>query len=173
MAPHYGPNKTMAPENQFTFKCPVFHAPTRISACWEIRDRYATGERPPVRRGCQVAIECGKCPMTRLMWSMIRSREDRHHALDNKVRELDEELLQHIAPILIREEVMKRYELSPAEISKLRQANAEASTGVKVKRSKKTAEASIEEPASAPTPTTKAARSGDMAAALNEELRGE
>ena len=162
--------------NQFTFECPVFHAKTKIAACWELRELYARAERPAVRKGCQVALECGKCPMTAIMWKNVRSGKDPYIAADDSVRKISDDILERISPVLIRHEVMRKYDLSPAEHQKLTEANASAGKFVASKRTRSTQTAKMEDvPVEAAKPATPkadftAAATGDMAAAINAEL---
>ncbi len=49
------------PRNQFAFVCPVFETTTKISQCFKLREMFWRGERPEVRKGCQVCMRAGKC----------------------------------------------------------------------------------------------------------------
>ena len=50
------------PRNQFQFQCPVFEVTTKISMCFKLREMFWRGEKPEVRKGCQVCMRAGKCP---------------------------------------------------------------------------------------------------------------
>lgn len=50
------------PRNQFAFVCPVFETTTKMSQCMKLRELFWRGQRPDVRKGCQLCMRAGKCP---------------------------------------------------------------------------------------------------------------
>jgi hypothetical protein len=172
-------SKTLSPENQLKIKCPVFHAETKIAACFMLRDMVWRGEGPLQRQGCQCAMAAGKCPVPHILTKMVRTNEDNYHSVDinQKAAQIDYETMDRIAPVLVSDAMMRRYSLSALEEKAFAQGNEDARTG-KHKTSKKPrriervmedvqfhAEAPKHDAAT--SATIEAAKTGDFAAAIN------
>lgn len=174
-------SKTLSPENQFKFTCPIFRVETKISACFSLRDHFWRGERPPVRVGCQCAMDAGKCPIPVVLNRMIREGTDPYHSVEPRVGKLDYDVLDRISRVLVTDATMKRYPLSAGETGLLLRANEDARNGVLSAPKKSRREERVVEtlPDVAPAEKTtksdaselmKAAASGDMTAAINAEV---
>lgn len=166
-------NKTLSSDNQFAFTCPIFKANTAIRACLELRERFWRGERPEVRRGCQAAMECSKCPIVHVMDRMIMTGEDLYFSETPKLGTLRPEILTRMAPVLVRTEIMDKHRVSERERELLLKANADAAHGVRnvtkytKPRRKPSAPAMTAVPETQSDATVEAATTGDMTAAIN------
>jgi hypothetical protein len=177
-AQHYGPCKTLSPENQFRFVCPVFKAETKIASCFAVRDLHARGEGPPTRRGCQVAMTTGKCPVWVILRDMRRTDEDPYYSDVPKLGTLGDDVLNHIAPIMSPDRILDRAAISAAELAALRARNDDAVAGVGRTAKQKTKAAAklkadappLEDVVSIEPAITDAAKTGDMTAAINAEI---
>jgi hypothetical protein len=167
--------KTLAPDNQFRFKCPVFNVETRIAACFKLREEVWRGDQPPVRRGCQCAMRAGKCPINRILNAMRRSDRDPYYSAQPKLGSLDSEILDGIAPVLVRVETFDQFALNDAERRHLIDANANATP---IGANRKTYRAPKREKAASPAaPATtsaaeQAATTGDLSAAISAPQEG-
>jgi hypothetical protein len=168
-------SKTLSPENQMLITCPVFRADVRISSCFTLRDLWARGEGPPVRQGCQVALNASKCPISAILTRMIRLNEDIYHSTEPKKGALDQKILAQIGPTLIQDRKIDESGASDLEKKAMHRCNAEARDGSHSKASpkayKRTAAPKLEDvaaPAVSDAIIT-AAATGDMSAAINTE----
>jgi hypothetical protein len=109
------------------------------------------GEKPVQRQGCQVALHCGKCPITRILANMIREDDDPYHSAEPKQGALRPEILAYIGPILVTDEMIKRFDCTPAETARLIAGNdaARAFSTANHKAKGKTKYVPIAKPASA------------------------
>ncbi len=176
------PIKTYDPANQFQFVCPVFKATTKIASCLTLRDLVWRGEHPEQRKGCQCAMESGKCPIPVIVTKITRLRNDPYHSDAPKVGALEFDILDAIAPVLTSDRAMQRHGVSAGEEKLLIKANEDARNGVRIitkppRRIERVVDMEdVKAPAAAlPAPTdaselVRAAQSGDMAAAINAEV---
>lgn len=174
----YGPRKTLDPLNQFAFNCPVFHANTKIAACFMLRELVARGDRPATRRGCQVAMDACKCPIDVILADMRRKNDDPYHSTTAKVGKLNDSVLERTSLVLVLERNIERAELSPQEAAALRKCNDDAHTDftkiVKKPRRRDPTPAEMETLVAKPkikSETVVAAATGDMSAAVNAEIK--
>ena len=193
----FGERKTLDPLNQFAFVCPVFKAQTKIAACFMLRDLVWRGEKQPTRRGCQVAMHAGKCPINQIIKDMGRLDDDPYYSATVKVGTLRDDILDRIAPVLVPEGDIQRADLPTKETLALRACNEEAHDHAKNPIKKKhqrrrdPTQAEIDaraEPMPELTDSQRtigkaafekisavegltAAKSGDMTAALNAEIK--
>ncbi|NKX37666.1 hypothetical protein HGG70_07005 [Rhodobacteraceae bacterium R_SAG4] len=178
---------TTSEKNQFSFNCPIFAADVSMRSCLQVRDKVYKGEHLEVRRGCQACISSSKCPAAEIQRRIsfkITSATD-HCASDTPVLgKLPADILERIAPVLVREEHMRAYrvpshEQNAIETSRSR-IEAQIATAPRAQASPKhiftsaakpskrgvAAKATIEQQPKI-TAVNEAAKSGDMAAALN------
>lgn len=176
----YGERKTLDPANQFSIVCPIFKAQTKLAACFALRDLWARGECPPTRRGCQVALDAGKCPIEHILQSMRLQGDDPYHSKEAKVGTLRATILERIAPVLVLEKAIERANVSPKEAEYLLKANEDARKGVgrAVKKARRAdpdmTQLEITDTMAVVVPDTaiaKAAKSGDMTAAVNAAIK--
>jgi hypothetical protein len=185
MARISGPRLTLSPENQLLITCPIFNSNTKIAGCFQLHGLYMRGEGPPVRRGCQVAMAAGKCPVNVILKDMLRKDDDPYHSVTAKLGNLAPDILDRIAPVLVLERHIERANLPPAEAAALMKANEDARSGIrKVVKAKRKIDPTPDQmvamqPSVLKTSTEtkpaaavmEAAKSGDMAAAINEEMK--
>lgn len=170
--------KTLAPENEFKFRCPIFPADVKIADCFKLRDMVWRGEKPPVRQGCQCAMATSKCPIPNVITKMIRLNKenyDPYHSAEPKLGKLSQDDLERIAPVLVPDSQMRRYALSAVEEKCLVQAN-EAARKHKPMTSKRREERVLDfdgvtetKPEETTDAVIAAAASGDLAAAITSE----
>jgi hypothetical protein len=177
MASITGHKRSLEITNQFKIVCPVFRAETKIAACVTLHELYMRGEGPPTRRGCQVAMAAGKCPISAMIREIFAKQIDPYHSVTAKVGKLSDTVLARIAPVLVHEKAIERAGLPPAEAAMLFKANDEARDGVKraVKKARRAdpTPAQMDELVASEKDSgaMSAAVSGDMAAAINEEIK--
>lgn len=179
--------ESLRDDNQFTFICPLFNAKTRMGACTQLRDRVWRGERLEVRRGCQAAMQCGKCPAAEVVRKYCFDKtwtNDHHGSLVPKEGKIMKQILERIRPVMIREGVLNDYRVPEAERLLLatanqrideqlktapgessRQGRAFESTTVTTRARKVVRPPEITTPAS--TAINEAAATGNLAAAIN------
>jgi hypothetical protein len=160
-------SKTLSPENQFRFKCPVFNAETKIASCFALRDAVARGDRVDVRQGCQVAMHSSKCPIPFILKRMVREGSDDYHATDATLRKLRDVDLDKVAPVLVLKSEMDRFALNSKEQQALLQANDLARHRAGHATSKPHHTKSSH--AVKKDKTIEAATTGDLSAAINAE----
>jgi hypothetical protein len=169
-------SKTLSPENEFRFRCPIFPADVKIADCFKLRDLVWRGEGPPmVRQGCQCAMAAGKCPIPNVLTKMVRMAKenyDPYHSTESKVGKLLHEDLDQIAPTLVSDTQMRRFSLSSAEEKAFTLTNeaARSHRPVKAKRREERVVEMDAMPAAKPEVTdavVAAAASGDLAAAIS------
>jgi hypothetical protein len=183
------PAKTLDIENQFSFVCPIFDSQTKISTCFTLRELVWRNENPDVRKGCQMCMKHGKCPINNIVWDMIRKPGfDPYTSKEAKVGKLQERHLVQIERVIIPDKEIEKAldadRILPAEAKKMTAANATArdrsnkplrksadfeledvQTQIVTRRSSKVV-AETEEVSA----TVKAAMSGDMSAAVNAAM---
>lgn len=185
---NYSAKKTLDDDNQFIFTCPIFETDTKMASCMTLREKVWRGDKPDVRKGCQMCMAANKCPVNNIIKDMMRHLDsDPYHAAIPKKGRLQERHLAQIERTIINERDLERAmesgRISPAEHQKMVKANQNARTvankGVRnaqeidfkveldhvEKRSTKV-EKGTEEPSAA----VKAAMSGDMSAAVNKAM---
>jgi hypothetical protein len=169
-------SKTLSPENQFLFTCPVFKVNTKIASCLELRELVWRGEKPAVRFGCQVAMHADKCPVPRIVRKMIRMQDDPYHSTEAKVGSIQQVILDEIAPVLVMDRHIDESAATDLEKIALHKCNKAARAGehmtTKSREYKKPT--APKKAAVAPAPkvsdaTITAAATGDLSAALNTE----
>lgn len=164
-------NNILSEDNKFQFKCPVFEAPTKFSACVKLRDLVWRGERPEKRQGCQVAMRCGTCPVAKMVQYKAFQSDNSEYCYSSEpvMGRLKKDILTRIQPVLNTQSVMQLYNLSPGEIKLLSTSIAriadmigKAPDTAPVRKSKKAA------PKKSTPKISNAATTGDLAAAINE-----
>lgn len=169
--------KALSPSNQFQFHCPIFGSVTKISSCFQLDELVMRGRKPEARKGCQACMESNKCPIWHIKQRMKRNDIDCYHSIEPKIGQLENEILETIAPILIQATHMRQVEV-PFEREKMVQANEDASNGVVRKfKAEKVANGKNKREKTAITASTvksdaliDAASGGDMAAAITAGL---
>lgn len=170
---------SLSEKNQFTFTCPVFDTKVKMGTCMMLRDLVWRGKRHEKRRGCQAAMSCGMCP-TAAMVSLYSYnagwQNDHHGSAEPREGRLRSEVLSKVANVIARDSVLNEYAVPPAErrlmltaservAAQLRgapgdKASRGASDYVAPKKTRRTADPK-------PALDTSAAKSGDLAAAIN------
>lgn len=111
------------PRNQFSFVCPIFEVTTRISQCFKLREKFWRGERPEVRKGCQVCMRAGKCPAAAIVEKVRghgRSWQDDYAADEPVVGKLRKDVLQRIHRPMVIESYYREFQgVSDAEKLKI------------------------------------------------------
>lgn len=187
MAPNYAPKKTLMETNQFVFTCPVFPTKTKIAACFALRELVWRGDKPEVRKGCQMCMRAGKCPINGILWDMIRTPDyDPYHSDVPKEGKLNEKHIAMIERTVVPEKMLERAldkgEISDMEAKLMRASNNEArktaSKGVRNPQEMSLVDVKVErkkgdKPATETLidATILAASTGDMAAAVNNAMK--
>ena len=112
--------------NQFQFTCPLFNTTTRMGACVKLRDMFYAGVRTEVRRGCQAAMACSKCPASEMVRRYAYNSDwdnDHHGSKTPKDGKLMLALLERIRPVMMRDNIMDQYRVPDAERALLLSAN--------------------------------------------------
>jgi len=118
--------ESLRDDNQFTFTCPIFGAKTRMGACVKLRDLVWAGRAPEVRRGCQAAMHCNKCPAAEMVRKYCFDKSwtnDHHGSLTPKEGKIMKPVLERIRPVLMRESVLNDLRVPDAERALLATAN--------------------------------------------------
>jgi hypothetical protein len=164
--------KTLSPENEFRFRCPIFPADVKIADCFKLRDMVWRGEGPNVRQGCQCAMNAGKCPVPNILKRMVRDGSDPYHSDAPKVGKLLHEDLEKIGSVLVIDSQMRRYGLSAAEEKHLVLANEAARKHKPISKPRRVERVVMDEVPAAkvetatPDAVVAAAASGDLSAAI-------
>jgi hypothetical protein len=184
----YSPMKTLSESNQFVFTCPVFQTKTKMAACFALRELVWCGKKPEVRKGCQMCMHAGKCPINNILWEMIRKPGfDPYHSDVPKEGKLQERHIVQIERVVVGEKQIERAldrgDISPVEAKLMRSSNEEARKTaskhirhaqdfaldeVKTERAPR---AAAEKPEKELDATIVAATSGDMTAAVNKAMK--
>lgn len=136
-------NLTLSEENQFSFVCPLFDVTTKMAQCMKLRELKWMGrpivnkEGQSIRRGCQAAMDCGKCPAAEAVSQIIYSKAkegvpDFYGSKTPVVGKLRTDLLQRIRAAMMRESVMEKYGVPDAERALLETANSRIDAQLKV-----------------------------------------
>lgn len=125
---NYQPTKTLDEANQFVFVCPIFETQTKIASCFTLRELVWRGNKPDVRKGCQMCMKHSKCPANNIIWDMIRRPDfDPYHSATPKLGKLQDKHLVQIERVIINEKDIERAldagRISPAEAQKMTRAN--------------------------------------------------
>lgn len=107
-------------KNQFSFICPVFNAQTKMSTCIKLRQKKWRGETVDKRQGCQVAMDCGKCPAAAVVEQISYNRysegvPDNYGSLEPVVGKLRADILGRVHRSLITDKVLNKYAVTDAE----------------------------------------------------------
>lgn len=107
-------------KNQFSFICPIFNAQTKMSSCIKLRQKKWRGETVEKRQGCQVAMDCGKCPAASAVEQISYNRyqegiPDNYGSLEPVVGKLRADILNRVLRPLITDKVLNRYSVTDAE----------------------------------------------------------
>lgn len=172
--------------NNFSFTCPIFNAETKIESCAKLRDLVWQGRATPgLRKGCQVAMQCSKCPVSAIIAKTIYVTKAEPQAYISAAPvhgKLMQDVLEKIMPVMIQPRFMEIYGVTPAERALLETANERIEKQLLTAPKDKTEQATYNRPSkrtaspapakqTPPTPKNDAAalaaRTGDMSAALN------
>lgn len=187
MGQDYTPKKTLMDSNQFIITCPVFNSKTKIAACFTLREHVWRGNKPEVRKGCQMCMRFGKCPVNNIIWDMIRTPGlDPYHSDVPREGRLQEKHIAQIERVVIPERdlerAIERGDISPVEAKLMKASNAAArqtaAKGVRSAQEIQLVDVKIDRSVKAPAktedevdPSILAATSGDMAAAVNQAMK--
>lgn len=173
--------KTLSPKNEARIICPVFNAETRIADCFSLEQQLARGNVQPERRGCQACMRALKCPIYWINRDIQANGADDYHAAEPKVVSLTGKVLDHIRPIVVRDETMLEMRIEQAEREAIIAANELAATGAKAPRSRKPIAGvklgAVKRDTAAPQraqesdDVTQAAMAGDMSAAVTRAAK--
>lgn len=115
------------PRNQFAFVCPVFETTTKISQCFKLREMFWRGERPEVRKGCQVCMRAGKCAAAAIVDKIRtngRSWQDDYASDTPVVGKLRKDVLERIHRPMVVESYYREFPgVSDAERLKIETAS--------------------------------------------------
>lgn len=171
----YAPRKTLSPNNQFRFTCPIFQAEVELRTCFALEELHKKGRRHEKRRGCQACMVAGKCPTWHIVQDMYRQGTDPYHADKPTVGSLTPELLRRIHPVLVMDKTMENYDISPVERERILAANrraADVAPRVEIKRQRIKAQ-KMEEVREEPSVAPVTAATGDLSEALNRAIAKE
>lgn len=166
-------NSIVSESNKLQIKCPVFEAPTKVSACVKLRDMVWRGEKPEKRQGCQVAMRCGTCPVAQLVqYTAFASEKIDHYYSDVPVMgRLRKDVLDRISNTLNTRSIMSFYTLSLGEIKmlessvdRIRLMVGKAPVATDERKAKRIVKKSVPKAAKIDA----AAATGDMSAAVND-----
>ena len=102
MSTTHGLSKTFAPDNQYQIICPLFGATVKVADCNKLHNQWMRGQGPEVRKGCQAAMSCSKCPMIHVIREVdFRSDSDPYHSAEPRVGRLSDFVMKAIAPIIV------------------------------------------------------------------------
>lgn len=131
MAVRYGVVKTYSADNRMSITCPVFGAETELRACFHLDYKVMRGQAPAVRKGCQAAMRCSKCPIWHIKAEIARDGSDPYYSPEPRHGALSPSILGRIAPIVVLESVIESIGASDGEKAKLRECNEAARKGVR------------------------------------------
>ena len=167
--------RSLSRTNRFSFTCPIFETEVELRGCARLHELHQVAKGPETRRGCQAAMSSSKCPIWH-MHQMIRQGRDEWASEEPKSGTLGNDLLGRIARIQTLEKTINEYQVPAREAELLTAANSMWEKGAPAKASKPRAPRAVE---AAPAPVkagktsskeerAKAAKAGDLAAAINE-----
>lgn len=167
----------LSPENEFSFRCPIFNVETKMSACMKLRELVWRGEKVPVRKGCQACMHSNKCPAVIIVSRAIYTKVsvDEYGSKTPKVGRLKDDVLKRILPVMVRDTHLEVHQVPEIERNLIASANARISKmiGSVVKAVAEKAESVLGSIPSTPAPVkndiSEAARTGDLSAALKQE----
>ena len=115
------------PRNQFQFVCPIFEVTTKISQCFKLRELFWRGEKPEVRRGCQVCMRAGKCPAAAIVskrYPIGKSWQNDYASDTPVVGKLRKDILERIHRPIVADCYYREFpDVSPAEREKINGAS--------------------------------------------------
>lgn len=177
---------TLSLQNKAEFHCPIFAADTRVAACTRLRELVWAGRRPAVRRGCQACMSAGKCPAAVIVSRLAFGSEPDQTYYGREepgVIKLHADVLERVLPVVVMDSTLQSFGVPQAERDLIASSNARiaaqldkaptsarsqkrakidtTTSAVRVSRSSAPVEKSPESDLAA------AARSGDLAAAIN------
>lgn len=175
--------------NQLTFTCPIFNVETKFAHCTELRHRIYRGEAGTIRKGCQACAASGKCPVVREVNTSIyqgMNLVEHYVSVDEpKKGKLRAQVLEAILPVVVQEQHLAKFDVSPGERDLIMTANERIRQQLgsaprkdmkpyvdRSSRRQTPAErpkfVSSSKPAPASEPINQAAATGDLAAAINQ-----
>jgi len=121
-------NITITNSNRFSFVCPVFNTETEFRACNTLRTKVYRGEHPDVRKGCQVCMSAGKCPVAHVVGDFaFRKGEERHGddfaSVTPKKGKITARVLERIAAVMIFDSALTQSGCSASERKLIETAN--------------------------------------------------
>lgn len=183
---------TLSETNKFAFVCPIFNAEVQIRSCLAVRAKVYKGETLETRRGCQACISSSKCPAAEIQRRIsfnISTATDHCASETPVVGKMPADILERIAPVLVQGEHLRRFAVSTSEQTMIESSRerietqiasaprsqtapkrvqvSSSSEGTSVKRGGAVKRSSAPKPASQQPAVNVAAKTGDMAAALN------
>ena len=120
--------QTLADDNQFKFKCPIFNAETKMATCVKLRNLVWKGLTPEKRRGCQACMSAGKCPAAQIVQKMAMSgprsmQPDDYGSTAPVLGKLRRDILERIRPVMVMSSTIQRLSLSSIEVNMIETAN--------------------------------------------------
>lgn len=176
---------TLSPENEFSFRCPIFNVDTKMSSCMKLRDLVWRGADVPVRKGCQACMQSSKCPAAAIISKMTYAKEpqDFYGSTAPKLGKLRPDILNRILRVIVQEPHLNNNAVPPVERSLIASANdrirkmlgVAAAEGPDESAPPRRAyavrpapkKAASEEHATPEKDITEAARTGDLGAAIS------
>jgi hypothetical protein len=182
---------TLSDENQFEFTCPIFNTDVKMAGCMLLREKKWMGQGPAIRRGCQAAMTACKCPAAAIVDQINYGRfpdgvPDNYGSKTPVKGKLRADILERILRPMVLTKTVDDFGVSPAERTLLLSANdriaaqlksapagegkyvaRNASLGETVTERRRPVRTRTEAPKPANDTLADAARTGDMAAAIN------
>jgi hypothetical protein len=179
---------TLAADNQFTFTCPVFNANTKMAACTMLREAVWMGKHVEKRQGCQAAMNCSMCPAAQIVKNISYGKgevSDDYGSKEPKQGKLHADVLERIVNTVPIAREVERFSLTPNERDLLYSAKERIQAQLKTAPGKsqfiapKKVSTTLRDETDDTTPRQRtvvakkndtlnqAAKTGDMAAALN------
>ena len=158
--------------NLFRFACPIFGAEVELRGCARLHELHMVGKGPETRRGCQAAMSSSKCPIWH-MAQLMRHGRDEWVGHTGEVESLGNDVIIRIARIQTDPKTIEAYGVSEREGELLLEANRMWEKGTTkpgkatTRRPVKLGPVETAETKSSNDELTKAAKRGDLAAALN------
>ena len=181
----HGLSKTFAPDNQYRIVCPLFGVEVKIADCNSLHNQWMRGQGPTVRKGCQAAMSCSKCPMIHVIREVdFKSESDPYHSTEPKVGRLSDFVMKAIAPIIVPQstlnhkayaEMLPRHRELLTEVSGLegfKKLKGKGDLTLEDLSTSKRTSTRAKPPAviEAPSATQTSAVTGDLTAALNAAI---
>lgn len=103
------PRRSLMTDNQFKFVCPIFGAEVELRGCFTLRNAWAKGQAPAVRKGCQACMSASKCPVIAILKEIDNKDGDIYYSAEPKKGRVSDYVLKSIAPIVVTTTTLNTY----------------------------------------------------------------